>query len=63
MLFVDHRALFARLGDARFVPICSLISTIVRGILSVLLSAFSSWLLVCVVFGLQMASCFSPAHE
>ena len=60
MLFVDHRALSARLGDARFVPICSLMSAIVRGILSVLLSAFSSWLLVCVCVWTSNGKLFFP---
>ena len=56
MRFVAHRALFARLGDARFVPFCSLESPIVRVFPPVLLSAFSSCLINCGLFGLHMTS-------
>ena len=41
MCSVAHRALFACLGDARFVAFCPLVSTIVRGFLSVSLSALA----------------------
>jgi hypothetical protein len=44
MHFVAHLALFARLCDACCMPYCSLVSVIVRGFLSCLLSAFFSWL-------------------
>ncbi len=39
---MGQRALFARLGDARFVPFCPLVSPIDRGFLSVLLSALAT---------------------
>ena len=49
--------LFERFGGFRFVPFCLLVSTIFAGFLSVmlstLLSAFSSCLLNCGLFGLQ----------
>ena len=48
--------LLERLGFFRFVPYCLLVSPIFAGFLSVMLSAFSSWLLICGLFGLQMAS-------
>ena len=64
---VSDRARFARVkwllerpGVCCFVPICLLVSPIFAGflsvMLSVMLSAFSSWLLMCSLFGLQMAS-------
>ena len=54
--------LFERFGGFRFVRLCLLVSPIFAGFLSVLLStllsAFSSCLLNCGLFGLQMA-CYS----
>ena len=44
------------LGVFCLVPLCLLVSPIFAGFLSVMLSAFSSWLLICSLFGLQMAS-------
>jgi hypothetical protein len=51
--------LFERLGGFRFVTFCPLVSTFFAGLLSVMLSALSSCLLNCGLFGLPMASYFS----
>ena len=48
--------LLERLGVLGCVSCCLLMSPIFAGFLSVMLSAFSSWLLICSLFGLQMAS-------
>jgi hypothetical protein len=47
---------FEQFGDFRFVPLCLLVSPIFAGFLSVMLSTFSSCLLNCGLFGLQLAS-------
>ena len=59
---VSDRARFAldewlleRFGVLCFVACCLPVSIIFAGFLSVMLSAFSSWLLMCGLFGLQMA--------
>ena len=58
--FARVKWLVERLSVLCFVPICLLVSPIFAGflsvMLSVMLSAFSSWLLMCGLFGLQMAS-------
>jgi len=62
LVLVRHEVvrLFERFDGFRFMPLCLLVSPIFAGFLSVLLStllsAFSSYLLNCGLFGLQMAS-------